>query len=141
MEDSRDNMAPRGRGTPVPVWVRTGEDNHPVVSFEPLASSTRVYTSMPTDIERLLELYSAAATAVRAAADVDNNREAVRILRSRLQVERKTRSGNNSPVVRSMQDDSHIPTPKPVDQEYPIESGRSVRALLAGHPDGNRRRH
>lgn len=136
--------APRRRGSPVQVWVSMDEHGRSIVSFEPLPSARAISVPMPEDIERLLQLHSSVATTMRAVADADNNRDAVRILRDRVQAERRKRLDGQVPTVREVRSESVRWRQEPVrdlQREYPTETTESVSARPIGQPDSNRRRH
>lgn len=99
---------------------------------------------MPEDIEKLLELHGSVATTMRAVADVDNNRDAIRILRDRVQAERRKKQDAQVPTVREVRRASPRWRQEPardLQREYPTETTESVPARPIGQPDSNRRRH
>jgi hypothetical protein len=144
---AQNSPAPRRRGRPVQVWVTTDDAGQPVVSFEHMPDATMAYVPMPSRLDVLLELHGQVATTMRVLADADNNRDAARILRMQVQAGRtsaREARGGSSPTVQAVPTESPAWRQAPVTdvrREYPAETGESVRALPAGQPDSNRRRH
>ena len=127
--------APRPHGQPINVWVATGQDGQPVVSFDPIPEAKIIRVLMPTRYKSLLEMYSSVSTEIRRAADSRSTPDGVTKLRAMVRARGQFARG---PVVIKPQ--PKLEPRRPVVAEYPEESGRSVRAISTG-VESSKRRH
>jgi hypothetical protein len=130
-------------GKVIRVWVTSSEDGELFVSLEPTPNAVVHYASIPSDESVLLEIFSAVATNIRFAANVDNNKDAVRVLRERLTQARR-KAPEPPPLLAEVKDARPRWRREAADDaslQYPTETTESVRARPAGLPDSNRRKH
>jgi hypothetical protein len=142
-----DDLRAVGRrmpGQPVKLWVWAEGDGTPQASFEARAEATVILVPVPLGAEALLELHSAVATTMRAVADVDNNKDAVKKLRMMTAQERNQPQVNESLVVQKLPLETASPWRAPsrdVQREHQDATTQSTRAMSAGLPESNQSRH